>query len=1118
MTTNLYRIFSDPSSINRRADESLIKGLSAHFPVENKHYRLDISNVRAEPKEFDQRDEKEAILQSKSLTYPIRGDLTLTHKASGKVVDKEENFPLMDSFHITGKHTLLYKGNNYIVANQLQLNPGVYTRSTDTGELESHFNTEKGRSFSLLLDPEHELITLSPDSSSSKIPIAPILRKIFNVSDAEVLKFIPKEIWERNVQASMGQELKAMKTLYSNVVSKYKQNKEASLEEMTAALNEAFTNSTVSARSTRITLGEPHANITHRTLLLAMKNLVSVRRGERDEDNRDSLQFKRVQNLPDFLARRFETGREHESVSKVKQKLTFNLERLDPNAPKIRSAVPAKPYNKVYQNYILKSTLVTTPEETNPIESIENVGKVTILGAQEGGISDIRAVPKSARNIDTSHSGILDPSRTPESDHAGVDLRFTIAAHRDDEGNLYTKVKDNSGKEHVLSVHELMSTVVGFPHQEGAKVQAQDHGVLKEVDRSSVRYWFISGNDLYTVTTNLVPFLNSNHPGRLTMAGKAIPQALSLVHREEPLVQTTSSSGQPFVKSVASVFGTTSPVSGVVKNVTNSHVHISGEDGKLHKVNFVKNLPFNMKGFLDDEAPKVQAGDKVVRGQLLAENNYTKNGSLALGKNLQVAYLPYKGFNHEDGLVISKSAAESLSSHHAYKVDYNIMDYSVLKKSLLKRYFPGKFTPEQLAPLDEQGVVSVGTILKSGDPVYAVLEKREPTSEDRMLGRLHKTLVNPYRVNAETWDHEDPAEVVDRHVDGKEIRVLLRCVKQLEVGDKLTGLHGNKGIVSLVQEDSKMPFNKETGKPYDLLLNPASVTSRVNLGQIMEVAAAKIAQKTGKPYLIQNFTKGSNVVELKKELQAHGLSDTDVVVDPENGKEYPKVLAGPQYMLKLYKTTDQNFSARNVGGYDNTLQPTKGGSEGSKSIGYMEMLGLLGSNARHNLQEMGTIKSEENSDYWIKFLRGQPLPKPNTTFATKKFLDYLHGAGVKVHIDEDRIQASPLTDSDVMAMSNGEIKEPYRISAKNLEPEDTGLFDMAITGGLRGQKWSHYKLAEPLVNPVFESAVKNLVGLTSTEFDKLTSGEWGLRPVEGSKGVFDVVTGEDHKVVKRIHV
>lgn len=1116
MPNTPYPIFSDPRSINDKADNALVNGLMSHFPIENKHYQLHLSDVHVDRKEFDQKDEKDAILRSKSLTYPIKGTLTMIHKATGAVVDKEKDFPLMDSFFLTGKHTMLYKGNNYIVANQLQLSPGVFTRTKENGELEAHFNTQKGRSFSLTLDPEHELIYLNADKSTSRVLVAPIFTQIFHISTKEILQYLPEELWERNVAAAKGQEQKAIKTLYGQLTSKFKQDKTLSYEDMIVALQEAFAGSTLSAKSTEITLGKPFSNITHETLLRAMANMVAVRRGDREEDNRDSLQFKRVQNLPDFLARRFETGREHESVTKVKNKLGFNLERVDHADPKIRKVIPAKPFNKIYQDYILKSTLVSTPEETNAIESIENVGKVTVLGAQEGGISNIRAVPKSARNIDASHTGILDPSRTPESDHAGVDLRFTISAHRDDYGTLYSTVVDNKGVKHTLSVHDLMTSVVGFPNQEGKeRVQAQNHGVLSEVDRKKVQYWFASGNSLYTVTTNLVPFLNSNHPGRLTMAGKAIPQALSLVNREEPLVQTSTGSGTSFVRSIANVFSTKSPVDGTVKKITPTEVHIESKTGTTHKVNLVKNLPFNMKGFLDDEAPHVAVGESVKAGQIIAENNYTKNGVLALGKNLDVAYIPYKGFNHEDGLVISQTASDSLSSHHAYKVDYNIMEYSVPRKSLLKRYFPGKFTAEQLSHLDEQGVATVGSILKHGDPVYAVLEKREPTAEDRMLGRLHKTLVNPYRINADLWGYDDPAEVVDRHVDAKEIRVILRAIKQLEVGDKLTGMHGNKGIVSLILPDEKMPYNKETGKPYDLLLNPASVTSRVNLGQLMETAAAKIARKKGSPYLVQNFSKSSNVQQLTDELKAHGLSDTDEVVDPENGKTYPKVLAGPQYMMKLYKTTDQNLSARNVGGYDNVLQPTKGGHEGSKSVGYMEFLGLLGSGANHNLQEIGTAKSQENSEYWTKFLRGQPLPKPDTTFATKKFIDYLHGSGVKVNVDSEHITASPLMDKDILEMSNGEIKNADFVAAKNMEPEEGGLFDMSITGGIRGQKWGHYKLAEPVVNPVFENAVKHLTGLTSTEFDKLASGELGLKKV-GDKEFHLVTHGEDSKVIKKV--
>ena len=151
--------------------------------------------------------------------------------------------------------------------------------------------------------------------------------------------------------------------------------------------------------------------------------------------------------------------------------------------------------------------------------------------------------------------------------------------------------------------------------------------------------------------------------------------------------------------------------------------------------------------------------------------------------------------------------------------------------------------------------------------MYAVLEKREPTPEDKLLGRLNKTLVSPYRIATEIWTHDENGTVVDAHTDGKQIRFIVRSVKPLEIGDKLTGLHGNKGIVSLILENHQMPYLKETGEPADILLNPASVTSRVNLGQLMETVAGKIAKKKGEPYLIHNYSKNSNIVELKKELE-----------------------------------------------------------------------------------------------------------------------------------------------------------------------------------------------------------------------------------------------------------
>jgi len=1111
--TKLTPIYSSPKAINERADKALVESLAKSFPIEGKFYTLSIDNIKAHPKPFTHIDEKEAILKSKSLTYPIKGDLTLISKTTGKVVDHVKDFPLMDSFYLTTKHTLLLKGNNYNVSNQLQLLPGVYTRLREnTNELEAHFNTAKGASFRIVLDPKTKVFFL--EVGSSHTPVGPLLTHVFGVTKSEAEKYIPADVWDANIAYTAGKEEKTVRNLYSRMV--YSKNENPSLELMSSELRTSLEQSQLSAETTQATLGKSFTGVTKEAILYTLRNLVQVHKGERQEDNRDSLQFKRVQNLPDFLRTRF--AKEHETVRRVKNKLTFGLEKIDQNKPRITDAVPSKPFNKVYSAYIQASSLISTPSETNPIESLENVGKCTILGPAEGGIGDERGVPMAARNIDPSHLGILDPSRTPESGHAGIDQRFTISSARDEEGHLYAKVIDKAGKVKHISVTEVMNSCIGFPDQKNktGMIEAQDHGEMKRVPKAKVDYWLNDATDLYTVTTNLVPFLNSNHPGRLTMAGKAIPQALSLVEREAPLVQTLDSKGRPFVKKLNEVLATASPENGVVLKVSNKEIQIQGDSGVIHKVVAVKNLPFNMKGFHDDEIPLVKVGDKVHENQPLFENNYTKGGSLALGKNLTAAYMPYKGYNHEDGIVISRTAADSLSSHHAYKIDYEVNPNTVARKSLLKRYFPGKFTPDQLEKLDDQGYAKVGMIMNYNDPVVAILEKREPTPEDRLLGRLHKSLVNPYRLIIEPWNHEENGEVVDSHTESKSVRILLRSVKALEVGDKLTGLHGNKGIVSLILEDHEMPTNKETGKAVDLVLNPASVTSRINLGQIMETVAGKIAQKTGKVYEVKNFESGNNIQNLKDELAKHGLSDTNELVDPKTGHSFGQIFNGPQYIIKLYKTTDQNYSARNVGGYDNVMQPTKGGEEGSKSVGYMEMLGLLGSDARKNLKEIGTVKSEQNDEYWSKFIRGEPLPKPKTTFATKKFLDYLRGSGVNVKIDRDNITAIPLTDHDILDQSNGELKEPSMLNAKNLEPEDGGLFDQVITGGLRGDKWSHYKLAEPVVNPVFENPVKSVLGLSTVEFDNITSGKYGVKDL--GEGTFEIVDTSNEKTVRTVRI
>ena len=1121
--SELRSLFSSPSEVADSTDQAMIQGITGQFPIVGRRYRLDIGNLVAQRKDYTHLDEKKAILSGSSLTYPIKGSAVLTDVTSGKVVDRVDNYTFCDTYHLTGKHTVIYSGNNYVASNLLVRLPGVFVRHTNTGDLEAEFNTGTGQSFTILLYPKEQMFRL--EVGGSEVPVAVLLHTVLGVANTTVEKYVPPGIWEKNLAAVQGKEDRYVTTLYNKFVASYQQNKKDSIETKITKLREAVMKGELSKVTTKITMGVEKNTMDPEIFLLALKNLVLVYRGDKEEDNRDSLQFKRVQGLSDFISNRFDKN--SDVVKKAALRIKFNLDRFISNSagvPTVRQILGTKPFNKVFTDFIVNSTLSSTPTETNPIESIESVGKVTLIGPKEGGAGSERMIPMEARNIHASNLGILDPSRTPESSSAGIDLRFTIAAKRDKQGLLYTTVKDKSGQMKDVSVQELMNSTVGFPNQETEnnlptdKIHAQVKGKMREVQRRDVDYWIADSTHQYTITTNLVPFLNLNHPGRLTMAGKAITQALSIENREVPLVQSVDDKGVPFSKSLGHMISTKSPVDGVVISVSNERVSIKATDGRVVDIDLVKNLPFNMKGFIDDMAPKVKQGDRVSKGQLLADNNYTKDGHLTLGRNLYCGYMPYKGFNHEDGLVLSRSCASELSSNHAYKYSYDLKADTITMKSLFRRFFPSEFSAAQVDKLDDRGIIKQGQVLNYGDPIYAFLEKKVPSEIDRALGRLDKQLSVPYRKVVEVWEHEEQGQVVDVFSDHTSLRVIVKSVKPLTIGDKLTGLHGNKGIVSLILEDHEMPHSKTTGKPLDILLNPASVTSRINYGQIAEVAAAKIASKVGTPYKVRNFqsfgTEGA-MSGLKKELGSHGLSDTDEVYDPKTGKKFGDILCGPQYFLKLFKTTDSNYSARNVGKYDSYLQPAKGGDEGAKGIGYMEMLGLLGSDARKNLKEIATIKSEKNEEYWGKFQRGEPLPKPKVTFATRKFFDYLKGAGIHVREENGDLVAAPMTDVDTLQMSHGAIQNASVIAAKNNQVEKGGLFDLGATGGLTGTKWSHYKLSEPVLNPIFEKPVRTILGLTGTDVEGIASGSIGVHVIDkGNVSLHSTTTGEELKRIR----
>lgn len=475
--------------------------------------------------------------------------------------------------------------------------------------------------------------------------------------------------------------------------------------------------------------------------------------------------------------------------------------------------------------------------------------------------------------------------------------------------------------------------------------------------------------------------------------------------------------------------------------------------------------------------PKVKVGDKVKKGDILADSNFTKNGELALGTNLNVAYIPYKGWTHEDSIVISESTAKKLTSMHMYSVEFETSPEAFVDKASYIKWFPTKIKSENIQKLDNSGVIKKDSMVNRGDVLIAGLRRKTLTSADQMMKKLRGSLVNPYKDAAETWDHDTPGKVIEVVKNGKLTRVVVTMEDPAKRGDKISGLHGNKGTIGLILPDSEMPVDSK-GNRVDAMFNPASVPSRVNPGQLYEAMEGKRALQTGqKRVIIDNFDPADSSEKVLAKMKRDHVAVEEPLYDPKTGKSLGNVFVGTPYVIKLFKQTEGNFSALYRGAYDVNNQPVKGGEEGAKGIGQLDVYALLGHNARNNLAEMATYKSDRNDDFWNSLEAGlTPLPAKEP-FAFNKFKSLITASGIGVVADKQNLNLAPLNDKMVLDMSKGAIRKGS-ILENHMgvdRPEKGGIFDPVVTGGLKGQQWSHVNLAEPIVNPLFEGVVKSLL-------------------------------------------
>ena len=1046
---------------------------------------------------FNIKKHLDAKLHGRDLTMPLKATLVLKNKKTGEIIDRKK-VSLLDTPVMTNRGSFIYGGNDYHIVNQLRLKPGVYTRIKENGEVESFFNLSKGGTsgLSMWMDPESGKINFKV---GGKNPSLYSVMKALDVSDKELESKWGKELFDLNKL----NETQLAKDIAKTYESLYRSKAEpgASLDHMKSEIKRFFDGTGLSPETTKITLGREFDKITPDALLRTSDKLIKVSKKEDEPDERDSLVFKNIFSVEDLIGARISA-----KAREIKGKIKNNLNSKD----NISDIYSKDMLNKPVRSFLTQSSLSTSSDQTNPVAMANAMTRTTLLG--EGGISSLDIITTGMRAVSDSHLGALDPTQTPESKRIGVNLNLTKAAVVEDKEIKTPLINIKTGAEELKTKLETFDSYVAFPDQYDnvkkqfnfPEVRAVYKGKTVTTRPENIDFIMRDPSDMFSLGSNLIPFIADVQGNRTMLANKMSAQAISLKDREAPLVQVKRNDNardydgyklDTEEKAVATVFAVKSPVDGIVTAITDDYAEIKpdsgGENIKVYKYNY---FPMSNKAFINSQF-NIKVGDKVKYGQVLCEDNFTKDRALALGTNLNIAYLPYKDKTFEDGIVISQSAAKKLTSQHMHTYKTTVGPDDKLGLNTYMQQVPNSTDSKQQAKLDANGVIKVGEIVEPGDLLVALLHYREPNETDVALGKLSKTLVTQYRDGGVRYDH-DTLGKVERVVNSNgEISVYISTEKAAEEGDKLVGRYGNKGVITGILPDADMPVS-ETGVTADIIMSPYGVPGRINVGQIYETIAGKAALKKGGPIKITNMDpniKSDQALEnLAKE---YGVKTSEKLYDPKTGRLMADTSFGPAYIYKLTHMVEKKLNSRGpYASYNSDEQPAKGGEGSARSMDRLTWNAMIAHGARENLREMATYKANKNPELWNKIRLGLPIPAPKSPFATDKLFSLMQAAGINVKKDGQLMQLAPMTDDEILAKSNGAIDDAQVMMAKTLRPIKDGLFDDAKTGGINGKQWTHIELSEPIVSPVMAQAAMTVLGLPGKKFDAINTGSLYINP------------------------
>ena len=932
--------------------------------------------------------------------------------------------------------------------------------------LVSNCNVAKGFGHRYFLDPATGIFRAQ--FAQSMIPLMPIL-KLLGTSDTQL-----REAWGNDIYAANAtqKEDAAVGKLMRKI------SKGTSTKTPAEQAKAAFDMMELDPEVTKRTLGVPHKKVTTDAILDATKKLIAVHKGEADTDDRDAMAFQRVVGPEDIFPERIAKGMGEARKILWKSTMKGNLKHIVPGT-----------FDKAIKGALLDTGLGSALEEVNPLEVLDQWHSVTRTG--EGGIENPESIAESTRAVQPTHTGFIDGIQTPESNSIGVDGRIAVGVKKGRDGKLYAKYHDKNGRAVWKSPQDVAEKVVAFPGQMATNepfVQALVGDKAQYVPREKVDYELSHYTNSFGPMANMVVMKSASFPQRGSMGSRMLTQSLPIANAEAPLVQAgIPGTSRSFEEKYGEFAGAVrSKVSGTVTSITPDEIKVKDAEGKSHTFELDNYRPYNRKCFVHN-TPSVTVGQQVGNGDLLAKSNFTDDkGTVAVGLNPRVAFTSWRGKNYEDAIVVSDAFAKRAKSVHMYQHSLEADANTKPSKNAFVSIFPTKYDKEILKKYDSDGVILPGQSVDTDDPLILAVKQRQVGPK---LGRRAYSWADA----SVTWDHHDQGLVTDVHKGRDGIHVIVKAEVPTQVGDKLSGRIGNKGVISELIPEDQMPRDKD-GKPFEVLLNPLGLISRGNSSQAIEMALGKIADLTGKPYKITDFDKIANLQQFAAdELKRHGLSATEDLYDPSTGKKIPGVLTGKLFMMKLHHTSESKAAGRSTEGYTAEESPARGGSTGAKKIGTLESYALLSHGAFHNLSDAKTVRGQENQDYWRVVMSGNTPPEPRIPMVHRKFFNMLKAAGINAVQQGTKTDIYALTNKDIdKLVGDREIKNSNTVDWRTdrLSSIPGGFFDPATTGGHQAEgRWAYIKLHEPMVSPLMEEPVRRLLGLTEAKFRNVLAGK-----------------------------